>query len=134
MQEINFKVLEIKRGEKSGIVGVDVQFDNSDKVYSYWRGIGVYEGRTYALISGCKVFFDDDLKVTSIEREYDVEDNDPIQSLREEEVGLEKLLHLRKLKKRSKIFQSFLTLNYLRLSQKKLKRFLKSLRLKKSLR
>lgn len=72
MQEINFKVLEIKRGEKSGIVGVDVQFDNSDKVYSYWRGIGVYEGRTYALISGCKVFFDDDLKVTSIEREYDV--------------------------------------------------------------
>ena len=72
MQEINFKVLEIKRGEKPGIVGVDVKFDNSDKVYSYWRGIGVYEGKTYALISGCKVFFDDDLKVISIEREYDV--------------------------------------------------------------
>ena len=72
MQEINFKVLEIKRGEKPGIVGVDVQFDNSDKVYSYWRGIGVADGKTYALISGCKVFFDDDLKVTSIEREYDV--------------------------------------------------------------
>lgn len=72
MQEVNFKVLEIKRGEKPGIVGVDIKFDNSDKVYSYWRGIGVYEGKTYALISGCKVFFDDDLKVISIEREYDV--------------------------------------------------------------
>ena len=72
MQEVNFKVLEIKKGEKPGIVGVDIQFDNSDKVYSYWRGIGTYEGKTYALISGCKVFFDEELKVTSIEREYDV--------------------------------------------------------------
>ena len=72
MQEVNFKVLEIKKGEKPGIVGVDVQFDNSDKVYSYWRGVGVADGKTYALISGCKVFFDDDLKVTSIDREYDV--------------------------------------------------------------
>ena len=72
MQEVNFKVLEIKKGDKEGIVGVDVQFDNSEKVYSYWRGIGISDGRTYALISGCKVFFDEELKVTSIEREYDV--------------------------------------------------------------
>ena len=72
MQEVNFKVLNIKKGEKDGIVGVDVQFDNSDKVYSYWRGIGISDGRTYALISGCKVFFDEEYKVTSIEREYDV--------------------------------------------------------------
>lgn len=72
MQEINFKVLNISKGDADGYVSVEVKFDNADKIYKYYRGIGVSDGKMYALISGCKVYFDDEYKLLSIEREYDV--------------------------------------------------------------
>lgn len=68
MENVNFVVKEIGRGNKNGYVRIDAQFNGKDKVYSYFRK--AYEG--CCIIDGCKVMFDPNtLEFKGIERIYE---------------------------------------------------------------
>ena len=73
MQEVNFKVKYIGPGDKKGYVRVDVEFDNSDKVYTYYRLFSDFEDENFCTtISGCRVVFDKEYNLIKIDRLYDV--------------------------------------------------------------
>lgn len=73
MQEVNFKVKYIGPGDKTGYVRVDVEFDNSDKVYTYYRLFSDFEDDNFCTtISGCRVVFDKEYNLIKIDRLYDV--------------------------------------------------------------
>ena len=68
MENVNFEVMEIKPAMKAGCVVVLAKFDNSDKVYKYVRKARHNKSSSCTIIDGCKVYFDKEYKVTSIER------------------------------------------------------------------
>lgn len=69
-QPVTFKVLSIKRGDKPGIINVNVQFDNSDKEYPYFRKAGRDGRNKFVVIDGCRVTFTPTLELISVTREY----------------------------------------------------------------
>lgn len=73
MQEVNFKVLSVGKGDKEGYARVDIQFNNSDKTYTYYRVYDIYENLNFStVVSGCRIVFDSEFNVISVERLYDV--------------------------------------------------------------
>lgn len=64
---VNFEVVKIYKANKPGCVVVDLVFNESNKPYTYVRKD--YGNSTY--IDGCKIEFDDNYKVVSIERVYE---------------------------------------------------------------
>lgn len=64
---VNFKVVKIEKAIKSGCVVVTLQFDGSDKHFTYVRK--AYDNTT--VIDGCKISYDDGYEVMSIERIYE---------------------------------------------------------------
>lgn len=73
-QKVNFEVVKINIGDEPGFVNIDVKFEGSDKVYSYYRRYGNNGAFCFVIISGCRVTFIGDT-VVSIIREYDVKGN-----------------------------------------------------------
>ena len=71
-QPVNFKVLDIKEARKQGFVIIRIKFDNNDTEYTYCRKYGRDGLDLFAIISGCKIKFDNNLNFISVEREYDV--------------------------------------------------------------
>lgn len=68
MENINFTVENIVKGDNPGYVRIDIKFDSNDKTYSYFRK--AIEG--YCIIDGCKVSFNPaTLKFEGIERVYE---------------------------------------------------------------
>lgn len=68
MENINFSVKQIAKGDTPGYVRIDIQFDTSDKTYSYFRK--ATDGA--CVIDGCKVDFDPKtLEVKGIEKLYE---------------------------------------------------------------
>lgn len=68
MENINFNVKNITKGDNPGYVKIDIQFNGNDKVYSYFRK--AYDG--CCIIDGCKVSFDPNtLQITGTERLYE---------------------------------------------------------------
>lgn len=68
MENINFNVKNITKGDNPGYVKIDIQFNGNDKVYSYFRK--AYDG--CCIINGCKVSFDPNtLQITGTERLYE---------------------------------------------------------------
>ena len=67
MANINFKVIKIEKAMKPGCVVVTLQFDGSEKHFTYVRK--AYE--TSTVIDGCKINFDSNYNVTSVERIYE---------------------------------------------------------------
>lgn len=68
---VSFTVSSIKEGEKSGIVNINVKFDNSDKEYSYYRKMGKDGKNRFVIIDGCRVTFTANYNLIDIVREYD---------------------------------------------------------------
>lgn len=64
---VNFKVNKIFKAHKAGYVVVILEFEGSDKEYTYVRKD--YGNST--VIDGCKVDFDDEFNVKNIERIYE---------------------------------------------------------------
>jgi cobaltochelatase CobS len=67
MNEVNFKVLGMEKANKPGYVVARIQFEDSFKVFTYVR-------KAYGnllIIDGCKISYDKDYNVTSVEREYE---------------------------------------------------------------
>ena len=67
MENVNFIVVSIEPAKKSDCVVINVKFNESDKVYNYVRkSFG-----NYTIVDGCKISFDSNYKVTSVDRIYD---------------------------------------------------------------
>lgn len=64
---VNFKVVKIEKAMKSGCVVVTLQFDGSDKHFTYVRK--AYDNST--VIDGCKISYNANYDVTSVERIYE---------------------------------------------------------------
>ncbi len=64
---VNFEVISIEAAKKPGFVVAVIKFNNSYKEFTYVRR--AYNNTT--VIDGCRISFDSDYKVTSIEREYE---------------------------------------------------------------
>ena len=64
---VNFKVIKIEKAIKAGCIVATIQFNSSPKVFTYVRK--AYGNTT--VIDGCRIYFDNDYKVTKIEREYE---------------------------------------------------------------
>ena len=72
-QEVNVNVLNVEKGEKTGIVHVDARFTGNEKIYSYYRKyFPDNNGNYFVIISGCKITFSHQFKLLDITREYDV--------------------------------------------------------------
>lgn len=69
-QPVTFKVLSIKKGDKPGIINVNVRFDASDKEYPYFRKAGKDGKNKFVVIDGCRVTFTPSLDLISVTREY----------------------------------------------------------------
>ena len=67
MANVNFKVNKIEKAIKNGCVVVTLQFDGSDKNFTYVRK--AYGDST--VIDGCRIYFDSNYNVTKVEREYE---------------------------------------------------------------
>lgn len=67
MTNVNFEVKHIEAAKKHGCVVVIVSFNGSSKEFTYVRK--AYNNTT--VIDGCRIYFDDNYKVTNIEREYE---------------------------------------------------------------
>ena len=67
MENVNFKVIKIEKAIKAGCIVATIQFNSSPKVFTYVRK--AYGSTT--VIDGCRIYFDNDYKVTKIEREYE---------------------------------------------------------------
>ena len=67
MQKVNFKVLNIEKAMKKGCVVVTLKFDDSEKEYVYVRKAN----KNTTVIDGCRIYFNNEYKVVSIEREYE---------------------------------------------------------------
>lgn len=68
MENINFSVKDIAKGDNPGYVRIDIQFAGNDKTYSYFRK--AMEG--CCIIDGCKVSFNPTtLQFEGIERVYE---------------------------------------------------------------
>ena len=67
MANVNFKVVKIEKAIKHGCVVVTLQFDGSDKHFTYVRKAYDYS----TVIDGCKISYDANYNVTSVERIYE---------------------------------------------------------------
>ena len=67
MENINFTVNSITKGDNPGYVKIDIQFNGHDKIYSYFRK--AMEG--CCIIDGCRIYFDANYQVEKVEREYE---------------------------------------------------------------
>lgn len=70
-QPVSFTVVNLEPGDGKGFVRVDARFNGSEKIYNYYRKAGVDEYGTFVIIDGCKILFDSEYNVISINREYD---------------------------------------------------------------
>lgn len=73
MENINFKVNKIEKAFKAGCVVIYVQFEGNSKVYNFIRKFNMESEPNHysAVIDGCKIIWDEDKNVTSIERIYE---------------------------------------------------------------
>lgn len=65
--EVNFKVIGMEAAHKKGYVVAKIQFVDSPKIFTYVR-------KAYGnllIIDGCKIYYDEEYNVTSVEREYE---------------------------------------------------------------
>lgn len=70
LQPVNFEVLKIEKdGEKSGMVVINVKFDDGTE-NDYHRKAGRDGRNKFVVISGCRVTFNSDYEMVSIQREY----------------------------------------------------------------
>lgn len=67
MTKVNFTVKKIEPARKNGCVVVIVEFDGSNKEFTYVRK--AYNNTT--LIDGCRIYFDDYYNFIKVEREYE---------------------------------------------------------------
>jgi hypothetical protein len=72
LQPVNFNIAKLEKGDKPGFVHIDVIFNGENKVYSYYRKYGRDAGYRFAVVSGCRITFDDNFNLKGITREYDV--------------------------------------------------------------
>lgn len=71
-QPVNFRVKTLEKGDKPGFVHIDIVFTGEEKVYSYYRKYGKDVNGRFAVVSGCRITFDNDFNLKDITREYDV--------------------------------------------------------------
>lgn len=73
-QPVNIEVTSIERGFKKGTVSMMVKFDGTDyKTYHYIRKYNDdNNGNRYAIVSGCRITFNENYELQEITREYDV--------------------------------------------------------------
>lgn len=67
MANVNFEVKKIEKAIKVGCVVVTLQFEGSEKQFTYVRK--AYNNTT--VIDGCRIYFDNDYNVVKVEREYE---------------------------------------------------------------
>ena len=71
-QKVNVIVESIKNGDKAGWTNLNIRFDGEGKIYSYFRKCNRDEnGNRFAILSGCRITFDENNQVLGVTREYD---------------------------------------------------------------
>lgn len=71
-QPVNIEVLNISKALRLGFAEINVRFNASTKIFTYVRKVGRdSRGNGFCIISGCRVTFDNEFNLISVEREYD---------------------------------------------------------------
>lgn len=71
---VSFEVVSIKKGDKPGIININVRFlqdEDESKVYGYYRKAGKSGKNKFVIIDGCRIEFTPTLELLKVTREYE---------------------------------------------------------------